>query len=436
MRSCPAKAGNSLDSIHTMPVDSRLQNDAGVLPVKDVGKYYLLVIISGSIAASLFNFLWPMTPIFKGQGAEILIPFLFLALGFGLWLMYVTDLSWPKITKIFLVLLLAYWLYVRILDSVQNDGVNYTVLILPIVICMIYLKPITTKTTLFTLDGLSILIIAISIVAQIVVKLDWVIPRTEFPHRLPFFPMLGFDSRWEGVFGNVNYSGPVGAFLLVYGVGRGRLRGAIIATAGLVFLLASESRGAMVAAYIGCLIIVIFKPSWEKWKLSLSVRLSVGSVLILIPLLASFVSDPTGNGRLTVWKDFISVWPNAPIFGVGERQITNYIDEGQLSFFSTHGHNIFIQSLVTQGIIGAVLISSVLLVGFVAVCRGVGTIRSLAIALLITMLLCNLDEDLFDGKYLTLTFIPILLAVILVGDLNFSNSRDDMKRDPKSRRTT
>ena len=100
---------------------------------KKLGEQYLLVIFSGAILATLANFLWPMTPLFKGQGAEILIPFVFLALGFGLWLMYVTELTWPKITKVFLALVLAYWFYARILDSVQNDGVNYTAFILPIV---------------------------------------------------------------------------------------------------------------------------------------------------------------------------------------------------------------------------------------------------------------------------------------------------------------
>ena len=380
---------------------------------KKLGEQYLLVIFSGAILATLANFLWPMTPLFKGQGAEILIPFVFLALGFGLWLMYVTELTWPKITKVFLALVLAYWFYARILDSVQNDGVNYTAFILPIVICMIYRKPITAKTTLFTLDGLSILIIVISMVAQIAVKLDWVIARTEFPHRLPFFPMFGFDSRWEGVFGNVNYSGPVGAFLLVYGVGRGRLRGVVIAAAGLVFLLASESRGAIVAAYVGCLIVVIFKPTWGKWKLSLPFRLSIGSVLILVPLIGSVLSDPTGNGRLTVWKDFLSVWPKAPLFGVSEQQIAIYLQQGELSFFSTHGHNVFVQSLVTQGLIGVVLVTILIAIGLTITGRRANSGFALGFAVIVSMIICNLDEDLFDGKYLTFQYLTIIMAVLI-----------------------
>jgi len=383
--------------------------------LKQLSEHYLLVTLSGLVLAILANFFWPLTPVFKGQGAEILIPFVFLVVGVVFWIAYSTDLTWPKNTKIFLGLVIVYWFYARILDSIQNDAVNYTAFILPIVIGMIYLKPITTRTTFFTLDGLSILIIAISIVAQIAVKLDLVAPRTEFPHRLPFFPMLGFDTRWEGVFGNVNYSGPVGAFLLVYGVGRGKLRGVVIAVAGLVFLLASESRGAIVAAFIGCLIIVVFQPTWGRWKVSLPVRLSIGSVLILVPLLASVVSDPTGNGRLTVWKDFLSVWPKEPIFGVGGQQIDSYLQQGELSFFSTHGHNVLIQSLVTQGVIGFILIISIAVAAFAITANRAHKGFSLGLALLTTMIVCNLYEDLFDGNYLSITYLAMILAVLLVG---------------------
>ena len=383
--------------------------------LKQLSEHYLLVTLSGLVLAILANFFWPLTPVFKGQGAEILIPLVFLVVGVVFWIAYSTNLTWPKNTKIFLGLVIVYWFYARILDSIQNDAVNYTAFILPIVIGMIYLKPITTRTTFFTLDGLSFLIIAISIVAQIAVKLDLVAPRTEFPHRLPFFSMLGFDSRWEGVFGNVNYSGPVGAFLLVYGVGRGKLRGVVIAVAGLVFLLASESRGAMVAAFIGCLIIVVFQPTWGRWKLSLPVRLSIGSVLILVPLLASVVSDPTGNGRLTVWKDFLSVWPKEPIFGVGGQQIDSYLQQGELSFFSTHGHNVLIQSLVTQGVIGFILIISIAVTAFAITANRAHKGLSLGLALLTTMIVCNLYEDLFDGNYLSTTYLAMILAVILAG---------------------
>ena len=381
--------------------------------LKQLSEHYLLVTLSGLVLAILANFFWPLTPVFKGQGAEILIPFVFLVVGVVFWIAYSTNLTWPKNTKIFLGLVIVYWFYARILDSIQNDAVNYTAFILPIVIGMIYLKPITTRTTFFTLDGLSFLIIAISIVAQIAVKLDLVAPRTEFPHRLPFFPMLGFDSRWEGVFGNVNYSGPVGAFLLVYGVGRGKLRGVVIAVAGLVFLLASESRGAMVAAFIGCLIIVVFQPTWGRWKLSLPLRLSIGSVLILVPLLASVVSDPTGNGRLTVWKDFLSVWPKEPIFGVGGDQIAIYIQEGDLTFFSTHGHNVLVQAIVTQGAVGVILISLIFTLGIVVAVPKKGNSMKISISILITMILCNVYEDLINGVQLSITYIAIVLAVLL-----------------------
>jgi len=366
------------------------------------------------VLALLANFFWPITPVFKGQGAEVLIPFVFLALGIGLWVMYATDLTWPKSTKIFLALVLVYWCYARILDSIQNDAANYAAFILPIVICMIYLKPISTKTTFFTLDGLSVLIILISIIAQIAIKLDLVIPRTEFPHRLPLFPMLGFDSRWEGVFGNVNYSGPVGAFLIVYGLGRGKLRTIIFTASGLVFLLASESRGAMVAAFIGCLTIAIFKPTWGKWRLSLPVRMCIGGALVFIPLVASILSDPTGNGRLTVWNDFLSVWPKAPIFGVGEQQIVIYLQQGELSFFSTHGHNVFVQSLVTQGVIGFTLLITLVVMGVAITAKKASKGLSLGLALLITMVVCNLDEDLFSGNYLSIVYSSMILSVILV----------------------
>jgi len=380
---------------------------------KDFSGFYLLVALAGVVLASLANFLRPMSPVFKGQGLEILIPFLFLSLALIIWIRYVPNFDWDRKTKIFLLLVIGYWVCSFSLDSIQGDAVNYTTFILPIVIGMVYLKPLDTRTMFATVDGFALLIIIISIVGQIAVGSGWVTPRTEFPHRLFLLTEFGFDWRWEGVFGNVNYSGPVGAFLLVYGLGRGKWLGWIFAVSGLVFLLASESRGALAAAFIGCVIVLISKSSWGNFRISVPVRLSIGSLLILIPLLGSAISDPTGNGRVTVWRDFISVWPQAPVFGVSEKQISVYLRQGDLSFFSTHGHNIFVQSIVTQGIIGIVLLIALFGIGLFIAIQGVRKHLVVGLAVFVTMLVCNIDEDLFSGNYLSIQYLPIILVVLL-----------------------
>jgi hypothetical protein len=139
---------------------------------KESSGFYLLIALSGIVLASLSNFLRPMSPVFKGQGLEVLIPFLFLAPAVIIWIRYVPSFDWDRKTKIFLLLVIGYWLCSFSLDSIQGDAVNYTTFILPIVIGMVYLKPLNTRTMFSTIDGFALLIIVISIVGQIAVGLE------------------------------------------------------------------------------------------------------------------------------------------------------------------------------------------------------------------------------------------------------------------------
>lgn len=395
-------------------------------PGRNLGSSYLAVILAGIILSPLANFLWPMTPVFKGQGLEILIPFIFAFAGFLLWLIFDTNRNWDKKTRIFLSIVAVYWMYARILDASQNDGVNYNSLIVPLLVLLVYLKPLNRTQMFRTMDAFSFMVIGAALVGQFAVMLGIVNPRTEFIHRIPIFPALGFDWRWEGIFGNVNYSGPVGAFLLVYGLGRGRVQGFLVAAAGLTFLFASESRGALVAGFFGSVILLMFKQRWGRFEIGIRARLALGFALILIPIAGSLASDPTGNGRLTVWRDFITVWPKSPMTGVSQAQITAYIENGNLSVFSTHGHNVLVQSLVTQGLIGLLLLIALLVVGCTQTFSGISRNISVAFAVFITMIVCNLDEDLFDGNYLSIQYLSLVLPVLLAARVQNRDSPEQV----------
>ena len=70
------------------------------------------------------------------------------------------------------------------------------------------------------------------------------------------------------------------------------------------------------------------------------------------------------NRRFSLWKSGIEIWRTSPIFGVSQRNITSYgkdvlpntylVNNDLSDFDSTH--NMFIDVLVSQGIVGILLI--------------------------------------------------------------------------------
>ena len=377
------------------------------------GISYLSVLIAGIALSQLAQYLFPTQAFFKGQALSIVTTYLFLGLSIIFCLFNQPKARWSNNSRLILLSYFIFWACALIIISFHQDGYNYTVFVVPVLIAMMLWKPLDVASARQALDTFGWSMIAIAVAGQLSVAAGFVIPRTEFPHRFPLLPLLGQDARWEGPFGNVNYSGPIGTYLVVYGLATSGVKRIIFVASGIVFLFASESRGAFAAAFIGVVVIVIMRERIGSLKLTHAMRITFASGVGLIAVVAALMADPTLNGRTTIWQEFAGLWWRQPWLGFSRNEILENIANGSLSFFSTHGHNLFVESLISGGILGFVALCTWLILSGSSCIRAARRGWPAGLAVFVSVLVASFDEDLFNGSSLSVLFLPIFLAVTL-----------------------
>jgi hypothetical protein len=60
-----------------------------------------------------------------------------------------------------------------------------------------------------------------------------------------------------------------------------------------------------------------------------------------------------------------------------------------------------------------VLLIALFGIGLVITIQGVRKHLVVGLAVFVTMLVCNIDEDLFSGNYLSIQYLPMVLVVLL-----------------------
>jgi len=278
---------------------------------------------------------------------------------------------------------------------------------------MTFLKPFDRSEAIRNLDIAAWSLILSAIIAQLFVAVDLVNPRLDFSLRFPFLPVLGIDYRWEGPFGNVNYSGPLGAFLLVYGAGRSGWQRWPFLLAGISMLLTSEARGGLLAAMAGVFVLLLSQSRIGPLHFTRLTRIVVVAIFVPAAGLLALLLDPTGNGRLTIWPEFLTAWTISPLVGLSGTQINELKDQGRFSFYSTKAHNWLIDTLVDQGLFGLSVALTVLVLSVWICFRASNGVRAITISLIITSLVSRLSEQHFTGSYLNLQYLLMVSVLAL-----------------------
>lgn len=188
--------------------------------------------------------------------------------------------------------------------------------------------------------------------------------------------VVGFDSRLTGIYDNPNSLGRVMAlatFTMVaaYRLDRRRrpLYAAGLVTAALSLAL-SQSKTALVVAVLTTLLLVVFLVFRSRKQLFGAVLISViGSGVVTIALalqnldiLTGYLGrDVTLTGRVPLWKNLIKDFGDHPIAGYGFNGYWNGWGSPSHGIWNKHkwqpphGHNQFIDMMLTLGIVGVVL---------------------------------------------------------------------------------
>jgi hypothetical protein len=181
----------------------------------------------------------------------------------------------------------------------------------------------------------------------------------------------------------------------------------------------SGSRSSMLAVLIGALAALLLVVAARPSRQSLTVVV-VGAVALAVTALPLFTTDVSAfTNRGQIWISSLQGWTANPVFGLASNW---YVDAGELNNglggFAYHGHNQFVQTLATGGLIYLALTGVLLLATGLAAGRQAAH-DTLVPAVFLTMLLVSCTQEVSFGVVdraflLCVTTLPI--AVVLFAD--------------------
>ena len=141
-----------------------------------------------------------------------------------------------------------------------------------------------------------------------------------------------------------------------------RAAAAMVLTVG---LLASHSRGGLLAFGAGSLAVLAFLRRGRALALALLAGVIViGLVSVDVGATrAAFASRGLGRTRFALWQDAIRMFPHFPLLGAGFNAFgTSYTQYQTIERYEWYGeaHNEYLQALLDTGIVGAALVAALL----------------------------------------------------------------------------
>ncbi len=299
--------------------------------------------VSRISALGEMDYIWLTETITLGRPLSLLVGGCGAFVTVLLWVNYRPIGRWKPGFGLFLLLAALTWLIAAWLSVTRGSPFDVSLLGVPLVLLMIWFKPIPVNEVMRAIDlwALSVVCLSIAFIilqgAEFVVTSDPSLYSRRWSIPTPFGTLV---ERWAGHLGNVNFSGSIGAAILVYGITRAGVVRGISVTGGLVILILSESRSAIAAALVGVFVFLV--TLILKRKQFRFVAVCGVATITAIPIFGFFLLDPSLNGRTTIWVNSVNAWWESPIFG-----------DQQESSITGSSHNLLIDIAFHFGLAGA-----------------------------------------------------------------------------------
>jgi O-antigen ligase len=253
--------------------------------------------------------------------------------------------------------LLLYWLSGTIAGTISNNtSTRVSAFAIPLIIISIDTIFPTYRVSIRTLRNGSLWLCYGSVILTIVEPSHAFYLATRIFHWEP--------DRLAGLTDHPNTLGLIAvlAFLLTLS-DASRWRVLHLGIAGGV-LVASESRDAWIAGIAGVALIVGRRlGGGSALRGSLTPALLLGAPVAAIAVLwlaatsaVREVDITSFNGRLPLWQDSVAVWKTAPVLGLGDGVWKALIQSGRVPSYGGEAHNQLLETLVTHGIVGLLLL--------------------------------------------------------------------------------
>ena len=382
---------------------------------------YLWAALATPPIAQFAHYVDPTTPLFKGHAAGVIFALVGLLLAVMLWIPFRRIVTWPRVSIYAMALILVAWVYAVLRLHLGGDTFDLTAFCVPVVVLLIIIKPpngrdVVGASLLFSYLLIASAMASLALDSAGLVSSGFDAAMTGYS-RIPFIGhFFALDTRWQGPFGNVNYAGPVGAFLIVYGATVKSWHRVILITCGVGIVLLSQARGAIFALVAGLMVLLSYSISIRRLRRPWAARLVIFGGFILAGIAYIGLFDKTMGGRTDIWRDFLTLWKSSPWIGVGDNGVVRYVMEGGDGtpvIRHVHGHSVYLDALTRGGVLLLVLLLAfticIGIVGFRAASLG----RPASLALLVLVVVGGLAETVYSIAYLSIHLVPLLIALML-----------------------
>ena len=365
--------------------------------MRSSASWYLGTLAVGVVLERYVNYLWFETPVIFGQPANVLTGFVYFIAAAAIWAMLN---RWPRARgwlSVFLVMMSVAWVMHFVLYRYHGDAFNYTALLYVPILFLIWWKPPTRDEAWAAISvfawTVSIVLVGTRVLESVGLlsvrdQSDAVIAFDTERYFLPLNSVLGIDGRWPGPFGHNGDTAMMGALLIVIAVARWRRSSWVFLTVGVLTLLVTSGRASIGAAAAGLLIVFMFREG-SFGGLTRMVRIPIGVTAIVFGAWV-LINGPAGlTGRNTAWPAFFELWQESPWIGVGGSGIAT---GNQWTIEFQHAHNMYLNDLTREGLLGAGIQYAAVALGFVIAARVAWWGMPGALAVMSTYLITGITE--------------------------------------------
>jgi hypothetical protein len=323
----------------------------------------------------------------------------------------------------FLAVTLAGWLVRVGLAAFHGDAFDLTVWLYPLLVIMLWTKfpdVGALRSSLLGLGWAGSLLLVWTRVSEIsgVVPMAPVAPDlVDFEIRNYWLPLSGFlgpEGRWPGPMGGTAFTGALGALLLVLAIALKCKSSWVFGSIGFLALLLTSSRGAIAGAGVGIAVAVLFGQSRLVGNWSFRKRGAVAFVGALAVMALVVQRNFTLTGRTSFWFDFLELWRDSPIFGVGQ---SGYLDGPESTAVSGTAHSFYIDELARNGLLGFVFLVLGFAIAFLLAVNAARVKASGPLALILTLFVIGLVNTPFGWLSPSFLWLYYFLGVLWAGSL-------------------
>lgn len=326
--------------------------------IRRSGAWYVTVLSIGVVLERFANYIWYEDPVVKGQAPNIIVTFVYFTVAGVLWLMLESRPPARKLLVAFLAAMAIAWVAHLVLYRYHGDAFNYTALLYIPILALIALKPPSLAEAQTAALGLSWAVSAVLVLTRIFEMLgvlaikpqpEGIIEFDSERYFLPLNDFLGIDGRWPGPFGHNGDTAMMGALLIVLAFAFWSRASWLFLFVGGLTLVLTNGRASIGAAVAGLVVIAMFSRTTHFRGIPRSLRITIGSIILILGALFMFARPAGLTGREKIWPAFIQLWLESPWVGVGGSGIANGNDIAQAY---GHAHSLYIDELARWGLAG------------------------------------------------------------------------------------